>query len=345
MSTGTVRIERPQRLMDRRSAETAAAGAWTVWSWMFSGVLHTAALMVLLFAAPPKGVQIGTDPDAGLTVGLLVRQGPPKMADDETTNDIETDSERVNVEKSASAVQEPATSPRLPDQPPVPLVLPQAQSTPKLGPGAAKPRVSTAGKAADLVASGKKARAATGTPGSKQIGFLGSQAVGVRFAFVLDGSGSMQHQGKIRVAREELLRSVNELEASQQFQIIFYRTEPIPMNSGAKRGAVPANDVNRRLAEAFVKQIVPDGGTNHLEAILEGLRVFPDVLFFLTDGTDPALAARDLEEIRQRNGGSCQIHVIQFGDGLLQDSNSWLHKLARQNNGTFRYHNIQEWRK
>ena len=55
----------------------------------------------------------------------------------------------------------------------------------------------------------------------------------------------------------------------------------------------------------------------------------------------PRLSPSDLEQIRKRNGGKCQIHTIEFGKwGDLTQDDNFLKKLARQNGGQHRYRDV-----
>jgi Ca-activated chloride channel family protein len=74
------------------------------------------------------------------------------------------------------------------------------------------------------------------------------------------------------------------------------------------------------------------------------LRMNPEVIFFLTDALEPPLWPKDLERIRTMNGGRVRIHSIEFGQGpeLGVDANigNFLRKLANQNGGSYRYHDV-----
>ena len=63
----------------------------------------------------------------------------------------------------------------------------------------------------------------------------------------------------------------------------------------------------------------------------------PDVVFLLTDGADPYLNAAQLQQTRRLAAGRTSIHCIQFGFGPLQESDNFMMRLARQNDGGYQY--------
>jgi Ca-activated chloride channel family protein len=135
------------------------------------------------------------------------------------------------------------------------------------------------------------------------------------------------------------LASLEQLDAQQHFQIIFYNVAAMPMRTGDRRNNMLAgDDQSKALARQFIaEKFRPDGGTDHRTALREGLRTGADVMFFLTDGEEPKMSAGELDEIRRLNRGACQIHVIQFGEQAPLNLDSWLKQLARQNGGSYRY--------
>jgi uncharacterized protein with von Willebrand factor type A (vWA) domain len=161
--------------------------------------------------------------------------------------------------------------------------------------------------------------------------------------YVLDASGSMYDYNAIAVAKAELLASLAQLDENQQFQIIFYNDKVYPMRDSDRRENVFwGTDTNRTRASQFVRNIEPDGGTNHVSALLEALKLAPDVIFFLTDAGEPILYAKDLDLIKRRNNGRSTIFTIEFGKGANLRTDNFLKKLARDNGGAHTYRDVQE---
>jgi Ca-activated chloride channel family protein len=177
--------------------------------------------------------------------------------------------------------------------------------------------------------------------------FFGQKAKGERFVYLLDASGSMYDYNAIAVAKAELLASLAQLDADQQFQVIFYSERVYPMvDPGNREQMFHGTDANRTKASQFVRGIQPLEGTRHREALLEALNYSPDVIFFLTDAGEPRLDAADLDRIRRRSNGKARIHCIEFGKGAaLNIETNFLKKLARENGGGYTYRDITSFQK
>jgi hypothetical protein len=99
---------------------------------------------------------------------------------------------------------------------------------------------------------------------------------------------------------------------------------------------------NKSRAESFINAIKADGATRHEEALLEALRLSPDVIFFLTDADQPELTSGQLDKIRRRNDGRASINTIEFGLGPQLEGENFLVKLARQNGGQHTYFDVSK---
>jgi hypothetical protein len=156
----------------------------------------------------------------------------------------------------------------------------------------------------------------------------------------------MYDYNAIAVAKAELLSSLEQLDATQQFQIIFYNEKCHPMRGvDGKEQVFWGSDTNRTLASQFIRNIHPDGGTRHVDALLAALAYTPEVIFFLTDAGEPILYPGDLEKIKKRNNGRSRIFTIEFGKGANLKADNFLKKLARENGGAHAYRDVQEFRK
>lgn len=320
----------------------------------------------------------GTGQPEGPGIGIIA--GPARAAD-QNGGASENDDEAADADAVAaarrSAKNKPANQDQQADEPPVPLDLPEAPQVATAGPGAAAPRSKTAGtQYADarqmIRPSGRirsqgrgdgsgvgeghgegniggggsggqgGVRGGTGAEGGGT-SFFGHRAVGRKFVYVLDASGSMYDYNAIAVAKAELLASLAQLDENQQFQVIFYNDKVYPMRDSDRRENVFwGTDTNRTRASQFVRNIEPDGGTNHVAALLEALKLAPDVIFFLTDAGEPILYAKDLDLIKRRNNGRSTIFTIEFGKGANLRTDNFLKKLARDNGGAHTYRDVQE---
>jgi Ca-activated chloride channel family protein len=189
-----------------------------------------------------------------------------------------------------------------------------------------------------LVTSGKQGSGRRGSRGSTP--FFGIVDVGSRFVYVIDCSGSMYSHNAMGAAKNELLKSLHTLNRFQQFQIVFYNTDQKWLKAPGKIDFrfFTADEKSLRLANAFVTEIDPDGGTQHLAAIELALRVQPDVIFFLTDGGKPGLSPFDLAELKRLNEHHARIHCVQFSsqdDPDAAGATDFLRKLAAQSDGEY----------
>lgn len=179
-----------------------------------------------------------------------------------------------------------------------------------------------------------------GLPGAA---FLGAKDKGSRIVFVVDCSASMANYHAMRSAKAALASSLNALTDAQQFQIIFYNqtTKPLPPRVRSDGALFFATEVNKTYALQAIGLIEPDLGTDHIPALKLALRMGPEVIFFLTDADEPQLSGAELAEIARINQGRARIHTIEFGKGAELDLDNFLKKLARQNGGTYRYHDVK----
>ncbi|MCA9193965.1 MAG: hypothetical protein KDB03_19470 [Planctomycetales bacterium] len=173
---------------------------------------------------------------------------------------------------------------------------------------------------------------------------FGVEGEGRRFIYVFDRSQSMDgYNGRpLRIAKQELLGSLESLSELHQFQIVFYNDTPYPLGqSDGSLQMLNGNAAGKEAAKRFVQNVTAVGSTQHILALRMALRLNPDVIFFLTDGDRPALSGKALDELRvsaQRSGAT--IHSIQFGSGPNQGNGSWIAALAEGTYGKYRYIDI-----
>jgi len=139
----------------------------------------------------------------------------------------------------------------------------------------------------------------------------------------------------LAAAKHELLKSIESLEPTHQFQIIFYNERPQVLNlTGTPGKLIFGERKNKEAARRFIGRIQAELSTRHEPALLMAIRMRPDVIFFLTDADDPILDDQELARLRRLNGDVAAIHTIEFGTGGPTPGN-FLQKLARQNRGTY----------
>jgi hypothetical protein len=117
--------------------------------------------------------------------------------------------------------------------------------------------------------------------------FFGTHAYGTKFVYVLDISGSMlaNNSARIRRARAELTRSINQLGPDHSFYVVLYCNYAIKMFGGSGQPRlIPANEENKKRVAQWVSVFNPRGGTEPGHALRIAGELNPDAIFFLSDG-------------------------------------------------------------
>jgi Ca-activated chloride channel family protein len=288
----------------------------------------------------------GCQPDYSGERGEGFRAVGVYLTDGETEDEPAEQSEEPALDQLTRVADAAAqTVPRVLDAPPaLDLPLPTLEAPPVLGIGGQPP---LSGVPAPGPTLGTPAMAGPApSPGTARGGatsLFGITDAGRRFLYVMDRSGSMSDYGAIRVAKAELLASLENLDATQEFQVIFYNSTPIALvprtpHSDMFRGI----DTHRLEVRRQVESIQPDGGTGHLDALRSAFKFRPDVIFFLTDAAEPQLSSSELDEVRRGNVSGARIHCIEFGEGPKTPGRpNFLETLARQHDGQYQYRDVR----
>ncbi len=300
-------------------------------AWLSSMILHAILLVLLVFLVQSVPQGIVEEPDR--TTGIVLKH---------TTNTGEYyEGENVDIDvasDSASSSGPADLVTALPSENDSPLDANSFLPDTRTGGGPAGGAVTGGGL--NLNGTGIGTNNLDG--GKVQTGVFGITGEGYKFVYVFDKSDSMNgYEGRpLAAAKGELLESLKSLGKLQQFQIIFYNEYENIFNPTLPGRLFFATEKNKQLAREFVRQITAEGTTRHLEPLLTAVDMAPDIIFFLTDGTNPKLHAEDLRRIERRNAGRAAINVIQFG--TEQDGGgSWLKRLARENRGEYVFVNLR----
>jgi hypothetical protein len=189
-----------------------------------------------------------------------------------------------------------------------------------------------------------------GTGPGSATGMFGLRDEGRRIVYVFDRSESMNSvftyqyaDGKsksitsLQAAKDELLKSVNELSNGGEFAMVFYNDFAMAFQDHyAPDGISHADDRTKEAAQQFIYQLVAEQNTNHLAGLEMALALEPDVIFLLTDGEakdDPTSSAlRRIMQMRKR--AKTRINVIHFC--YEERPNSPLVSLATRTEGQFK---------
>lgn len=192
--------------------------------------------------------------------------------------------------------------------------------------------------------------------GKVRTSVFGLAAEASTFVYVFDRSSSMNSTLRsytggrlvrdvslLDLAKAELIRSLEPLTPSDQFQIVFYNTRPLLFNDDTKlRGLIPASPESKSAAEQFVLNMPGNGGTKHFRALEVGVALEPEVIFLITDGEakddPPRSLIRQLIRTCQKQG--TQVHIIHFTTRVRPRCT--LLPLAHQTGGEHRFMNLAE---
>ena len=168
------------------------------------------------------------------------------------------------------------------------------------------------------------------TPGAPPEG----QQIAKNVLFVIDHSGSMGGE-KIEQAKQALLFCLRGLGAEDTFRITAYN-DAVTKLSDQPLSAGQADD--RAKAEAFVKQLQANGGTNIHDALIESLKAaanesLPTYMIFLTDG-QPTAGVTDTGQIVTDvvKANTNKARLFSFGVGYDYNA-QFIDKLSLQNHG------------
>jgi len=317
-------------------AQSSDAGRRRTPAWLLSALLHAALLVLcaLVTPAPSGGVRV-EPPRAGGIVLVRQTRGAAEYYDEQA--DDQAASARTIAAATADA--SPSAAAMLPSAAESPIdpaaVLPSTDALAGLG---------LADELADALPGAGNLTAGVGP--DKRLGkdaqtyVFGAKGEGTAFVYVFDRSDSMNgFEGRpLAACKAELIKSLQALQPTHQFQIIFYNTEVTAFNPSLSQtpGVIFATDQNKALAAQFVRQMTASGGTRHMRPLSLALRLAPDVIFFLTDAGEPEMSAADLQSLRKLNSGTV-VHAIEFGAGPNPGGDNFLARLARQNDGQHIY--------
>jgi len=134
--------------------------------------------------------------------------------------------------------------------------------------------------------------------------------------FVIDVSGSMAGE-KMRQAKRALLYCVNNLNPGDGFDIIRFSTEAYSLFDSIE----DANETNIKIAEKFIENLKPVGGTNIEEALSLALKENKSsnrthLIIFVTDGK-PTIGETNDEFLLKKlaNSNKSKTRIFTFGIG------------------------------
>ena len=303
-------------------------------AWIGSILFHTLLLLLILYWFSLPGTN-RTAPGERSAAGTISLQSGGNARQQAQTADADVADSELQDIATELATQRTATT-----------VLDIRPINPVLAPGQMQGAVNPGFVAASELAGDFQNIPSGGVgnlTGETTVQLFGQSGKGTKFVYVFDRSASMDGQ-RMQMARAELIRSLDALGDSHQFNIIFYNHE-VQVWRASPRSLIYATPTNKQSAIRFIEGIMPIGGTQHYHPLLEAIAHRPDVIFFLTDGEVhddlTAVQLRQIEQANSRFGRGSQINVIQFGGGgFTERPSQMLQQLAEDNYGEYLYRNV-----
>ncbi len=183
---------------------------------------------------------------------------------------------------------------------------------------------------------------------SREVGFFGIEPTGNRIVYIIDMSISMGYSGyfgpRYQRAVAEVLKSVGELRAGQQFYVLLFCFECFEMDIGQPEGGFcPATEENQQRLAQWLNGVQLGSGTDPRVALVKALELDASCIFLLSDGEfngrvfnnkpyKRKTTAVELAQIHNRRG--CPIHTIGLEDQANQQD---LTVISKQSGGIYKF--------
>lgn len=160
---------------------------------------------------------------------------------------------------------------------------------------------------------------------------------GTRYVFILDCSGSMRIDQRLRLAKVALYRTLKKLGPKKEFFIYFYYSAKLPMEGDP----VPATEENIARIKPWVDAIPAAGGTDPRGALREAFdKHKPDTIWLMTDGIfkvgNDVPVRRLIADLNKDK--SVRVNTVGFGR-KPKDVDKSLAPIAADNDGSFEFIN------
>jgi hypothetical protein len=208
-----------------------------------------------------------------------------------------------------------------------------ASDTPALAPEVQRPPKIVLEKYRSRTPSAKQAqgRSASGGPvydleQAEEI-FIGDPSLR-SMVFVIDRSSSMAAADHLPRVVGCLGRSLAALDDEQQFELIFFNTQPLTFYPRPRM--IPATNGNQQRVRAWMAAIGADGGTDPRESMLLALQLKPDRIVLLSDGEFDPLFVEEITNANHQSETPVRIDGIGIAESIFT-----LQELAKRNGGIY----------
>jgi prepilin-type N-terminal cleavage/methylation domain-containing protein len=180
-------------------------------------------------------------------------------------------------------------------------------------------------------------RAKTGVLGCCAIPQTVENGKGTRYVFILDCSGSMRVDKRLRLAKIALFRTLKKLDPKKEFFIYFYYNASLPM----KGDPLPATQANIARITPWVNGIPAAGGIDPRGALRDAFgKHQPDTIWLMTDGIfkigNDVPVRRLIADLNKDK--TVRVNTVGFGRKQA-DVDKSLAPIATENDGSFEFIN------
>ncbi|QDT76272.1 VWA domain-containing protein [Lacipirellula limnantheis] len=190
-------------------------------------------------------------------------------------------------------------------------------------------------------------------PGRAMTSMFGLAGEGGDFVYAFDRSHSMNSVYSLEVdgveavsvtpleaAKNELNRSLGDLNKSCRFQVVFYNDIAVTFGNSLSLAAATLNNIER--VRSFIYQMPAASNTNHLVALDQAIRCRPQVIFLLTDGEEkddpsPAEIRRLVQDCKE---AKIKVNIVHFCAEVRTMCS--LRQLAQETGGEHKFITMRE---
>lgn len=191
----------------------------------------------------------------------------------------------------------------------------------------------------------------------KSAKFFGMRAMGNKFVYVLDRSGSMAYESsdvqeykvsRFDVARLELMNSVESLRPHQEFYVVLFSNGMRQMFDRKALVPTPVNATpeNKAKLKEWLWQNRADGGTDPRGSLKLAYKMNPDAIFMLSDGefrdetNDGNPRSIDIARKQVEESKPIRINSIALED---DSSKSNMQELSTVSGGQFKFVKVKDY--
>ena len=190
-------------------------------------------------------------------------------------------------------------------------------------------------------------------PGHAVTSMFGLAGEGGDFVYVFDRSQSMNSVltteigddravlvTPLEAAKNELNRSIGDLNDECRFQVVFYNDHAVAF--GGKRSLSKATFSNKQLVKSFISAMPADSNTNHIAGLELAIQCRPQIIFLLTDGEekDDPTPSEVRSLVRDCKRLKIKVNVVHFCFDVR--TTSTLTDLAHDTGGQHRFITLRE---